>query len=84
MFAVGRTTVEVEPVTTKAPGSILRLVALATVNLKVELSPEAMLVGLAVKLEITGRSPSGGGGVDVTVTETVFVVVPIGFVAVKV
>ena len=70
----------VEPlaaVDVNVPGVIAMLVAPVVTQLSVLLDPEVMLVGLAVKEEITGKLPAA-------LTVTVAVAVPDEFVAVSV
>jgi hypothetical protein len=58
-------------------------VAPETFQPSVVLSPELMLVGLAVKERITGKE-AGGGGAAATVTVTDMVTLPAALVAVRV
>ena len=60
------------------PGVIARLTAPEVAQLSVLLAPAAMLVGLAVNVEIEGRAGA------CTVTVAVAVAMPIAFVAVSV
>ena len=71
MVAVGATDLEVEPVTSMAPGSSLKLVAPVTDHDKSEDCPLGIEPGAEVNEAITG-SP---GGVGVGVGETLFAVV---------
>ena len=72
---VGETTLLVVPVTAPTPLSMEREVAPVTVQASVELAPEAIEVGVAVKEVITGPEP--------TVTVTVAVELPPALVAVS-
>jgi len=73
--ADGDTLTEV-PVTVPTPWSMDRLVAAVVLHLRVDLPPEAMVAGLAVKLLIVGD--------PLTVTVTVAVTDPTELVAVSV
>ncbi len=64
------------------PLSMYIAVAPETFQPSVVLSPELMLVGLAVKELITGSE--GGGGAAATVTVTDMVMLPAALVAVRV
>jgi len=78
MVAVGLTLVEpLADVDVNVPGAMAMLVAPVVAHASVLLEPEVMLVGLAVKELIVG--PLG----VLTVTVTVAVVDPAGFVAVS-
>ena len=64
VVAVGLTLVEpVADVDVKVPGAMAILVAPTTIQLKVLLLPEVMLVGSAVKEAIVGAEIVAGGGV---------------------
>jgi hypothetical protein len=79
VVAVGLTLVEpLADVDVNVPGVMAMLVAPVVAQVRVLLEPEVMLVGLAVKEPIVG--PLG----VFTVTVTVAVVDPAGFVAVSV
>jgi hypothetical protein len=80
VVAVGETDFEV-PVTVPTPWSIVSEVAPVTLQLSVELCPEVILAGFALKELITGWL---GGGRGATFTVTVAVVVPALFCAVSV
>ena len=68
--------------TSKLPGSSLKVVAPATDHDKTEVCPLVITLGVAVNEEITG---SGGGGAPfVTVTVTLRVTAPAVLVAVKI
>jgi hypothetical protein len=71
-----------ETATAPIPGAMEADVAPLVFQLSVELSPELMLEGLAVKLFITGGE--GGGGEAETVTVTCLVTLPAALVAVNV
>jgi len=82
MVAAGVTLFDVMPVTVPTPWLIDRLVAPLTLQDSVLDAPLVMLVGEAVKEEITGGS--GCGAAALTVTLAVFVTEPAAFVAVSV
>jgi hypothetical protein len=71
-----------EAATAPIPGAMETDVAPLVFQLSVELPPELMLDGLAVKLFITGGA--GGGGEAEIVTVTCLVTVPPALVAVSV
>jgi hypothetical protein len=74
VVVVGVTTLEVEPVTSMAPGSSLKLVAPVTAHDRVEDCPFVIEFGDAVNEEIVG-DPGGGVGVGVGGGEPIFAVV---------
>jgi hypothetical protein len=71
-----------EAATAPIPGAMETDAAPLVLQLSVELPPELMLDGLAVKLFITGGA--GGGGEAATVTVTCLVTLPVALVAVNV
>jgi len=66
------------------PGDSVTEVTPVTFHDKVELPPELMLVGLAVKEMIAGREAGAGGAAAATTTVTDLVAVPPGPSAVRV